>query len=433
MDKSPEQISQELCEALTLDYRGRNTNVNSDGSLDIHLYNDIDRMAKHPVCAEAMRIFEGGLASAEFEVIKASSSQVGDWALKSIERFWENDLHQVQLSYRYGWQGCEILYREEGEMLSQVGLKVFHPADTRPVKAGQAYAGIRVRNLAEKGAKVLRCAGRWPGKAFWHGHEVAYDRFYGVSQFHAAHQDWKRLAEQRGTEEMLDIAITRTGVPGPEVRFPTSGNVIRRTNGELDYTPARNAARKIVDDWLSGMSMLMPSERDDKGNPLWEVKWPTATLNADGMLSVIKHYESRICYGIGTPRELMESVDTGGWAGRNITMETFLRTQERIGRQILFSWYTQIGEALAKFHFGPDASFALKMKGLNESRMQPGMEQPGTPLQGQQPGQGGQRPVGNMNQPTSRFSLPTIQQPQRPKLMGTEYGHRKIKTSPLLQ
>lgn len=424
MEKSQEQVAAELTEPQTLDYKGRTTNVNGDGELDVTFQADVDRMLNHPVVAEAVRVNESGLASAEFEILDASNSEVGNWAAKALAKFWENDLHTVQLSYRPGWVGAEILYREEGAELTQCGLKPFHPADVRPLKWGEDYAGVRVRQLREKGETDLRCAGRWPGRAFWHGHDCTYLRFYGNSMLRAAHRDWQRLAEQRGTEEMMDIAITRTGVPGPEYRYDDEAQIVRNADGSLSYDKAREKARQVIEQCLSGMAMILSSKRDKDGNYKEELKWPTTVLNLDPMLSLVKHYESRICYAIGTPRELMESVETGGWAGRNITMETFLATQQRYGRLIANSWFQQIGLPLCQFHHGPEAYFSLRMIPLNKSRQDQAGGEPG-PNRGPM---GQQQPIGNAPPPNRAYGLPERGQA---RLMSTSPPSRRIKTSPI--
>ncbi len=411
MERSPEQIAEDLMKSLTVDYKAPMSQTQADGQYDMRFYQNIDRMCRHPVIKECMRVHDSGLANAEFEIEQASSSGVGAWAEKAISRFWEQDLHQVQVAKRYGWLGSEIIYAEEAGTLCQAGLRIFHPTHTKPLTYKHQYAGLRVSNLSEQGERDLRCAGRWPGKAFWHTHEALFNTFYGVSQLYEAHRDWQRLAEQRGAEEILYTATVRSGVPGPLMRFPEELLIRRLPNGELDKQSARNEARELIENWQAGMALLFSSKTDDKGNYLWDAKWPEHALDATPLLDIMNKYEDRLCYAIGTPKELLQSIETGGYAGRNITMETFLATQMRQGRQILKSWFYQIGLPLCRFHFGPDAHFRLKLKPLAESRAQqqgqPGQPQPGDPRQA----------VGNSPAVQRVTSLP-------PKLLAT----RLIKT-----
>lgn len=425
MEKSHEQIAKELCSALTLDYAGRNTNIGADGNFDLTFHADVDRMINHPVVAEALRVNESGLASAQFEVIKASNSEVEKWAQENLTRFWENDLHTAQLSYRQGWIGGELLYQEQGGQLNQVGIKPFHPLDVVPLRFQQQYAGIRVRNLREKHQATLKCGGRWPGRAFWHGHDITFNRFYGNSLLRPSHRDWQRLAERQGVEPSLDKNITRYAMAGPKCRYDERAVITRNGDGTLNHDANKDKWRRLMEDVEAGMAILLSSARHpDTKEYTEDFEWPEAVLNAAPILEVIKHYESRICYGIGTPRELMESVETGGWAGRNITMETFLATQQRYGRQIGSTWFEQIGLPLAKFHFGPDVHFTIKLVPLNKSRMADANNE-------QQPGQ---QPIGNSPQPNAgrNFSLPQRQTPQARLMSAWQGVQRRIKTSPLI-
>lgn len=432
MEKSQEQIAAELCQALTLDYRGRGAATDPEGGLDWRYDTDVDKMTRHPVVAEALRIQEAGIASADFKCPDASSSEVGVWALKSLKHFWENDLYKVQLAYRRGWIGGEIIYTERGGMLDQVGLRVFHHADTRPVLFKSEYAGFRIKRLKEQGQKILRAPDRHPGKAFWHGHDITTERFYGNGLLMAAHRDWQRLAERQGTEPILDLAITRTALMGPKIRFDENSPAVRETDGSLSYTKAREWGRQVAEDVQAGMAFIAPSSTDDKGKYLYDLEYPERTLDTAPLLEVIKHYEGRICYAIGTPRELMESTENkGGYAGRDITMETFLSTQQRYARQICTSWVEQIGMPLCKFHFGPDAFFSLELVPLNETRAKQQGSQPGQPGQ-PQPGQPGQKPIGNAPPPSTTYSIPG-QQPQQAKLLSADrFYERKIKSSQVL-
>lgn len=436
--QSQEKLAKQLSEPMTLDYGGRNTTISPEGTYDVTFYADVDRMVNHAVVAEALRINESGISGAEFELVAASDSKVGDWALKALSHYWENDLHTAQLSYRHGYLGCEILYAEEGDTLAQIGLKPFHPADATPLRtAQQQYAGIRVKNLKEKGHATLRAGGRWPNRAFWHCHDGTFTRFFGNSVLMPAHRDWQRLAERQGVEQNMDRAVTRYAVPGPKCRYTERASITRGADGVLNYEANKEKWRRMLHDWDSGMAILLSSERDPNTKEYTEdVEWPETVLNIDPLISFADKLESRICYGIGTPRELMESVETGGWAGRNVTMETFLSTQQRYGRQLLKSWYTQIALPLARFLFGPSVHFAIKMKKLNESRAQANT--------GEGPQQDPNlRPVGNSPKPEpsayslpGRNTMPAGQQPPRPSqarlLSAWDSVQRRLARGPIL-
>ncbi len=447
MPEREEQIVDQLTEALTFDYRGRRTDAaNADGQWDWGFFKDIDRMMCHPVVVNCMRVHDAGLSLADVEVISASNSAVGEWAEKEWRKYWEMYLHKVQRGDRYGWIGGELVYDDTGGQLSLEDIKVFHALDARPLKFAHGksaqFAGVRIKNLERQGEVDLRPAGRWPGKAFWYAHEADFHTYYGYSQLRPSHRHWQRLAERQGVEEVEDIAMTRTAIAGPTIRYPETAIVSRDASGNLQHDAARQKARKMMEDTLAGMGLILSSACDDKGKYHWDFTWPENAFNAQPLIDMDNHLESRIAYGIGTPLELVRAEQGGGLnsgAGRSITMETFLATQQRIARSKTLVWYRHFAQATAKFNFGPDATFALRVKPLIQSRneMNAGAEGPealvGQPQPGQKMNSLPPRP-GQPQQTNPRQAPPRPEVPGRQRLLlGTEVPPRRIRPRPLIR
>jgi len=374
--RSQEEVAAELTKPLTVSYKEpASDRIGSDGEWDYAFFIDVDRMLTHPFVKECIRIYEGGVSGAKFEVVEASSSAVGAWAQDAIESYWEQHLPRAMRAYRNGWQAGELVYEERGDQLHLSDIITFHRKDAKPLvrRDDRSYAGVEVGNLQDQemsGMARLSPGGRWPGRAFWHVHQRECHRLYGESQLRSAHRPWQRLAERQGTEENLDNAVTRYGVPGPKVRYDDS--VVNKRDpatGKLDRSAVRDQARQMVQECLSGMALLLSSASDEKGKYKWDFEWPTQPLNAAPIMEVCKHWEARVAYGIGTPLELIESVETGGWAGRSVTLETFLSDQTRVAREHVRTWFKQIGLPLARFHFGPETHFLVRVIPLLEGRV----------------------------------------------------------------
>jgi hypothetical protein len=196
------------------------------------------------------------------------------------------------------------------------------------------------------------------------------------------------------------------------------------------------------------MGLVLSSANDDKGNYLWDFTWPEGVLNAQPLIDMDNHLESRIAYGIGTPLELVRAEQGGGLnsgAGRAITMETFLNAQQRIARAKTLVWYRHFAQATAKFNFGPEATFALRVKPLIQSRneMNAGAEgpealigqgKPGQQMNSLPPRQGQQQQPANPRQAPPRPEVPGRQRLLLgTEARGTDVPTRRIRPRPLIR
>lgn len=372
---------------------------NEDGVPQLYALRDIEFMAQHPHAYMAMQYFKAGVFGAEFE-IKAENPEVADFVTQTIDRFWSVGVKKVQHGYDYGWIGCEAMYREDSGLIKWDHFIDFAPRDTFVLTKDNEFAGVRVKNVQNRGQVDL-----WPerenipAKGFWYAHKPRFNAFYGSSQYSAAWRAWRRLATKDSAEFVVDMSVYRFGVAGPTFRFPPA-SYRKGVESPLNNTwvSGRDMARQYIEQAKAGAGQALPSTKYPKelgGDYQWSLDWPDHTINVTGILEYIKYLCDEMSYGIGVPPELLQASETGsGYSGRAIPMESFLMAQQQLADAMLEQFIKQILRPLVHFNYGA-AKFEAKVASLLKTRQKQGQQQ-GQPGQPGMPGQAGsgQQPPG---------------------------------------
>lgn len=407
----------------------------ADGTPYLYVLRDIEPMLLHPAVLLPLNYYKAGIAGMEVE-FKASSSQVGEYALAEWKRFFQRSRYQVQRSYEYGWGGYEVMYAEEKGHLCFDMLYDFSPRDSFVLTQKYHYLGVRIKNVHNRGPVDLwgpgvppgvwerqadeaqpfwdpevkrkpgeqRAAEVWqsqpnlnlPAKGFWFAHDKRWHLWYGRTQCLGSWRPWRRLAGQDGAEHVIDHGVYRYAFRGPMVRYPVQDVQPRpaaypqysQSSGNQPIT-ARDKARELAEMAKAGVSVAFPSTRDDKGNLVWDMDWPANVLDVGPLIKYQKELEQQCAKGIGIPPELMEASETGsGYSGRMIPMEGFFVGQQMNAERMFEAWKSQIGDPLVRWNFGPEAWFEGEIKPLLATKAMQSQGQDSGP-QGQQQGQPG--------------------------------------------
>ncbi len=372
----------------------------------LQVLSDIESMKATPRCNITMGYHKSAIADVEFEVKKASSPAVGDWALAELQKFWERCLDTVQHAWDWGWMGGEPIYEVCDGYLSIDRLDDFHAGDVTALTDDcDRFAGVRVKPVRGKGAVDLWAASPiCPAKGFWYAHNRHWNRWYGRTQFYGAWRPWRRYAYPDGAEDMVGGAYYRLGYRGPMVRYP-KGDEVRHGSGPnaVQFDRNRDKARQIAEWAKAGASFTMPSDWDpDAGQYKWTVDFPTQSFDGKNLIDWLDFLLRQIDAGIGVPTELIEAMSSGsGYSGRKIPMEAFLATQTRNARNVVRAWYDQLGAPLLRWNFGPEAYAYVTVKSLLEVQRKQAAAKP-------EEGGGGQPPAapnGERREPSVLLSL----------------------------
>jgi hypothetical protein len=356
---------------------------------------DVEAMLFHPRVKIALDYYKSGVANAKFKV-RASTEEVGEFALRMLRRFWQRSREQADRRYEYGRAGFEVCYEEQEGHLTFAQLIDFFPLDCHVLTAAGKYAGVRIRSGGNAGlAGTASRRGRldlwgpgfgWPSKGLWLTHNKRYHRWYGLTQLYGAWRPWRRLAGRDGAEEIIDGGVYRFAYAGPVMHYPAEDY---KNQQDGNYQGARDRAREFVENAKAGVSVAFPLGIDDKGQPVrkWLLDWPQHVLNVSGLLEYDAYLQKLISLGIGVPPELLEASETGsGYSGRAIPMEAFLTRQQVNAEDLTQEIAHQIILPLVWWNFGREHWFEFEVQSLLETRQQGKLSGPsGAPGGAEQP------------------------------------------------
>lgn len=361
------------------------------------LFQDAEAMLAHPRVEHALNYYKSGTANAEIVLEDASTPEHGAFLQSEAQRFFKQHRGAAQRSYEYGRGAAECVYDDsDGAMrLSEMHPKL--PLDCRALALSGQYAGVRVKG-SQKALDLPGPVGPLPAKAFWLAHNRRYSRWYGMPRLYAAWRPWRRLAGRDGAEDIVDGGVYRFAFQPPIGRYPGEDSTPPANDPSAGQAGVRSInrdkMRQMLETLKAGGVVVMSSRTDDKGQYVWDVRYPDGSLDVGGLLAYTADLEKAISLGIGVPPELLEASEVGsGYSGRMIPLEAFYVGQQSNAEEMLLAWYLQIGRPLLWWNFGPKAWGRLAVADLLKTRMKAMKEASGEGQQGPQQPPSPSRPV----------------------------------------
>ena len=261
----------------------------------------------------------------------------------------------------YGFQGFEVLYKiGEQSMVEISGLKDFHPRDTRPLIAEGAVVGITVGSVKGAGKVPL-----WSPKSLWLTYKDRHGSNFGQSLLEHAYAPWFEKWMRGGAIKLRQMRMQKDAWIGDQIRYPANKKIILPTGEVVSY---RDIARELVELRQSGGVFGLPSDRDEKGNLLFEYTPPQHVDGATMMFDYCDRIDAEIIEGLEVPKEVAQAAETGsGFSGRSIPFiallsllqEEFDGYVQQIDRQVL--------RPLCRLNFGVEPTYLLKGMSLVET------------------------------------------------------------------
>jgi 2'-5' RNA ligase len=396
--QSDEKVAEELQSRQALGYRPSRLVGYYDGDVQPlwRYYHDVEMMLTHPWVRIGLNIFSSAIWTAKFEV-ESPDPRVKAFAEKQLEAFWSSPLRATQQGYPFGWLGGELVYKEENGVLGLDALDPFSPRDTQVLVQGRKRVGVRVQGVDGGTVDLWGPGQRRPAKAWWFVHRPRFDRFYGTPQCYGAWRPWRRLAGRDGAEEVIDGGFYRFAYGGYVVRYPAGGertNPANRSPVSGEFSSNRDAAREMAEQLKAGGSMALSSARDQHGNYAWDVQHFQTALQLGPLLEYASSLEKAILIGMDVLPEILQASDTGsGYSGRQVPKEAFFLSRQADAEDTVQQWRTQIGLPLARFNYGPRATFTVKVLPLLAAQEQAAQGvSPAAPAPAGRPGRGQRDP-----------------------------------------
>ena len=238
------------------------------------------------------------------------SSEIKEFLIKQVERFWRVGANRLLSAMEWGWYGAETLYDVDADgNLCFEGFNDFRQKDLRPVTKSGKFVGMEIRDKAHP---------RYLGgqKAFWHVHWRHLHKWWGGSRLVGAFSPWLDKHDEGGALDARRLYYYKHVFQGEVIRHPT-GSTPPDENGQ--QVPYSQVARALVEKARAGGVYVLPAEYDEHGNPLWDVVDRQHSSAAGDVLEYCSELDKEISEGIGLSEEIFQAAETGsGYSGRKI-------------------------------------------------------------------------------------------------------------------
>jgi hypothetical protein len=372
----------------------------------------VDQMLRDYQVSQAIAFKEAPLHTAEFD-IEANSEEVKSFAEMTLQRYWQKSLHYGLDCMSYGYGASEVLYRIEGgpNDLEFDCLKPLHPRDVKPYTVQGKLAYVKVvssmsantndslisdlrtnpdkeaKERDESGAILLNAATKnVPAKGFWTTFEPRYNPWFGRPLVLPSWWPWRLKVMPDGAFESIAKAYYKFGFGGMIGRYPNQ-EYQDSTMGAPVH--AQDYMRQIAEQAKAGADIMMSSERDEKGQYLfnWEKYGGDVKGDFSQLLAYPDWLDRLIVRGMRIPDELLLHPEVGSYSRANAVWLSFLTMEEQILNHHLETFEDQILKPLIRLRFGPQAKYEIKPRPLMPDPQQ---------MQQQVPGLGGDEEQGGM-------------------------------------
>jgi hypothetical protein len=358
------------------------------------------------------------LMSAEVEVTGPDPT-VCRFVQEQWEKIWSTSASKLLKAKCYGFSGYEVMHKLDDTS----GRIVFdelldrHPVDTRPLLKGSQMIGVSVNHLngvAQQGRGKAYLVGP---QGLWLTYRAQHGSRFGDPLLEHAYGPWYDKAMDNGAYDLRRLRNVKDAWIGDVVRYPMFRKL---TKPDGTVISARDYAREVGESRYSGAVVALPSDRDDKGNLLFEYVPPAAIAETAQIQDWIRDLDWDIFDGLLVPREVVEAAETGsGFSGRSFPFMAFLATRDEEMGGIVRQVDRQQLRPMTAVNYGVKAAqrYQIKPRPLLETvgKQMGDMGQPNAQSQAQpqQPGQlpgrqplqlGGPRPPHPSQQP-QQYSL----------------------------
>lgn len=322
--------------------------------------------------------------------IRATSTEVGEFVLKQLDRIWQNDLDAILTAQIWGWSAGEITLRAKDGKVEIDRLLPRHANDTRARVRGGELCGVRVLRCPE--AKDGYVDLRWP-KSWWHVYAPEYGRNYGDSALMGCYSPWYDKWMEGGGIEVRRLFMHKDAYAGADLTYPEGMQNIPG-KGEI---PNRDIARELVEQVLAGGVTARPAVFDEKGNELWKLTRAKVASNPAHILQYPKDLDVEILRGLECPDDVLSSGETGAWAGKRVPMSAFYSGLDRWAGAVIRDLDKCVIRPLVVLNFGGEADYSITHKPLAEQAMeQQGETAQKQPVDGDGDGDGGGSPFDDL-------------------------------------
>jgi hypothetical protein len=203
-------------------------------------------------------------------------------------------------------------------------------------------------------------------KLVWFAVDQEFSCLFGNSRYKIIYDDWYH---GNVNKQQLLRHVQRTGSPPLKVRFP-DGKIYDFENGTS--IKASSLAKSMAKTYLNQGLILLPSERDDKGEFVWDMFFEKVdNTDTTPFTNVMELLTRRKAKGIGVPPGMATGASNLGDA--NTQSDALIIVVEDLVDQIQDVFQKDIIDHVVEMNFGPEAvssvRFRIEKSGLGRRKL----------------------------------------------------------------
>lgn len=266
---------------------------------------------------------------------------------------------------RWGYGGFQMGYgvdRKTGYTTIE-SIKDFAPQDVRPLIQSSQVVGLAVRG----GHSIQQnFQGRlFAPRALWTTFDAEQGRHFGQSILVRSYGPWYEKWMDHGAKKTTQLRMIKDAYRGDWLTYPPD-RVITLPNGE--QVPWRDVAREVVENTMSGSTIVTPQMFDSDGNPLVNYTPPSDTGNPVGIWTWGDNLNIEIWQGMSVFEEVIQAAQGGtGFSGRSVPLMMFLQSCMDEAQELVDAIDRDVLKPLAWLNFGDDPEYKVEPVSLIET------------------------------------------------------------------
>ena len=329
----------------------------------------VREMLTDPRVQFGLWLIKGPIMSNAKFVVKSENTEVQDFVIKSVERFWRTSAVRALKAVEWGYSGSEVIYEVKNGQVHFQTLRDLDTPDVSVVTNSGRLQGIIVRHVpmgTQPQSHKIKVFIGGP-KAFLHVHMRERNPWYGLSRLFASFIPWWEQWSDGGYRDVRRLWFYKNAFEGGILYHPPG--ITRLNDGTIISN--KDLAREMIEKKRTGGVIAFPNLTvDASGNRAWEYEAAKPNDIPGGLMEYGTTLRDEILEGMGIPTEVVESSGGEGFgssSGRAIPQMAFFSTLQEIAQWLIHDFQVQILEPLVALNFGEGIDFEVVPQSLLES------------------------------------------------------------------
>jgi hypothetical protein len=274
------------------------------------------RMSKHYQVKAAIKTIGYSLQQIDW-FIQADNETVRNIATYAIEKIWNRLIRGISKSFVYGFSPCVKVFTKEKingkDYIVYKNIKDLKPSDcTVKVDKWGNYDGFYYRKGEPLYGKLVNSE-----YSFWYTNDMEDGNLYGQSLLEGVYKPWWYVEK---LHQFANRYYERFGEPVSVGRYPT-GAKVKDSSGALKGADV--VMKNLVEGLKNHSSSTIPSDRDDKGNFLYDLSYLESQMRGYDFENYFKRLDMEIFRGVLVPGLMFGGESGGSYALGSAQMASF--------------------------------------------------------------------------------------------------------------